>query len=123
MAASSSRLRGIAAVVPNGYIVTFLNDAVGEGGRYPDGGTKARVRIRCNPGFALLAETFTGECREGAVYRLALHKQGGRIRFSGDGKPLLEAVDPEPYGGGWIGSRTFLTYLWGDARLTPLAAP
>ena len=76
----------------NGYIVTFLNDEeAGKG--------KARVRIRRNPGFRLLAETFAYECRAGKTYHLRLVKRGGEISFSVDGKELLRANDPEPLGG------------------------
>lgn len=107
----------------NGYIVTFLNDARGEGGRNPDGSTRARVRIRRNPGFRLLAETFAGECREKATYRLALRKTGGRIRFSVNGRPVLEAEDAHPHGGGLLGLRTFRTCLWWDnVRIAPPGA-
>lgn len=105
----------------NGYIVTFLNDARGEGGRNPDGSTRARVRIRRNPGFRLLAETFSGDCRENSTYRLSVRKTGGKIRFSVNGRPMLEALDPRPYAGGLLGLRTFRTYLWWDnVRIEPL---
>ncbi len=45
-------------------------------------------------------------------FQAAARKQGGGIRFSVDGKPLLKAVEPKPLGGGLIGLRTFHTYLW-----------
>jgi hypothetical protein len=91
----------------SGYIVTFLND--------PDAATgKARVRIRRNPGFHLLAETRAYHCRPGRTYRLKLAKQGGRIRFAVDGQELLEATDPDPLGGGYFGLRTYRTDLWWD---------
>jgi hypothetical protein len=105
----------------NGYIITFLNDATAEGGRNADGSTKARVRIRKNPGFRLLKETFTGTCRAGVTYRLAVTKKGGTIRFAVDGETLLEAVDEQPWTGGAMGLRTFATYLWWDnIRVEPL---
>lgn len=88
----------------NGYIVTFLNDEAGKG--------KARVRIRRNPGFHLLAETFAYECRQGVTYRLRVVKRGGQIVFSVDGQELLRATDPEPLGGGHFGLRTYRTHLW-----------
>ena len=98
----------------NGYIVTFLNDEeAGKG--------KARVRIRRNPGFRLLAETFAYECRAGKTYHLRLVKRGGEISFSVDGKELLRANDPEPLGGGHFGLRTYRTYLWwGNIKLRGL---
>jgi hypothetical protein len=96
----------------NGYIITFLNDAAGEGGRAAEGSTKARIRIRRNPGFKLLAETYTYHCRAGVTYSLLVEKTGGEIRFSVDGKELLSAYDPQPLGGGHLGLRTFRTHLW-----------
>jgi hypothetical protein len=108
----------------NGYIVTFLNDAKGEGGRNQDGSAKARVRIRRNPGFQLLNETFTKQCRAGVTYQLSLSKRGGHIRFAVDGETLLEADDPEPWQGGLLGLRTYRTFLWWDnLRLTPVQTP
>jgi hypothetical protein len=98
----------------NGYIVTFLNDAAAEGGRNPDGSTKARVRIRRNPGFHLLAEKFADRCLQGTTYHLAVEKRGGMIVFLVDGTEVLRAADPQPLGGGLLGLRTFRTYLWWD---------
>lgn len=98
----------------NGYIITFLNDTEQNSG-------KARVRIRRNPGFKLLAETFTYHCRAGVTYHLKVVKDGGDIRFSVDGNELLRAHDPEPLGPGYFGLRTFRTWLWWDnIRLRPL---
>lgn len=90
-----------------GYIITFLNDTEAGHGM-------ARVRIRRNPGFGLLAETYAYHCRAGRTYHLHVSKRGGAIRFSVDGKELLTAVDPEPLPGGWFGLRTFRTDLWWD---------
>ena len=98
----------------NGYILTFLNDAEAAGGRDANGATKARIRIRRNPGFNLLAETFAYECRPGVTYHLKLVKKGGDIRFAVDGKEVLRAVDPAPLSGGYFGLRTFRTLLWWD---------
>jgi hypothetical protein len=105
----------------NGYIVTFLNDFEGEGGRHPDGSTKARYRIRRNPGFNLLSEKFADHCREGVTYRIGIVKSGGDIRLSIDGADVLSARDPDPLPGGLIGLRTFRTHLWWDnLRVTTL---
>lgn len=98
----------------DGYIVTFLNDAEAAGGRHPDGATKARVRIRRNPGFRLLNETFTGDCVAGKTYRLAVTKRGGKITVAVDGREVLSADDPQPLAGGLLGLRTFRTWLWWD---------
>jgi hypothetical protein len=93
----------------DGYIVTFLNEA-----------GKARIRIRRNPGFRLLAEKYEGACRPGVTYHLTLTKQGGQIRFSVNGQEVLSATDPMPLGAGLIALRTYRTRLWWDnVRLTP----
>ena len=84
-----------------GYIVTFVNEA-----------GQARLRLRRNPGFQLLAEARTYHCRAGVPYRLRLVKRGGEIRFSVDGEERLRAVDPRPLGGGHLALRTFSTHLW-----------
>lgn len=104
-----------------GYIVTFLNGGE-EGGLNADGSYKARIRIRRNPGFVILAETFKKQCRQGVTYRVGIRKQGGAIAFSVDGETLLEATDPQPLGAGLLGLRTYRTYLWWDnIRLTPVS--
>lgn len=90
----------------DGYIITFLNDPQGQG--------QARIRIRRNPGFKLLAETFAYHCRRGVTYHLRVTKQAGDIRFSVDGRELLRATDPEPLGGGHFALRTYRTWLWWD---------
>ena len=98
----------------NGYIITFLNDTDTSSG-------KARIRIRRNPGFRLLAEAYDYHCRAGQTYRLKVTKRGGEIRFTADGRVLLTAVDSEPLAGGHFGLRTFRTHLWWDnIRLNPL---
>lgn len=91
----------------NGYIITFLNDTENNSG-------KARIRIRRDPGFKLLAETFAYHCRAGVTYRLKIVKRGGDIRFAADGNDLLRATDPEPLGPGYFGLRTFRTWVWWD---------
>lgn len=91
----------------NGYIVTFLNDTDARTG-------KARIRIRRNPGFRLLAETYGYHCRAGRTYHLRVTKRGGEIRFAVDGRELLKAADPEPLAGGQFGLRTYRTHLWWD---------
>lgn len=98
----------------DGYIVTFLNDAAAEGGRHPDGGTKARVRLRRNPGFHLLKERFGGRCVAGKTYRLAVTRRGKTITISVDGETMVAAEDPDPLPGGMLGLRTFRTWLWWD---------
>jgi hypothetical protein len=94
----------------NGYIVTSLNEA-----------GKARVRIRRNPGFNLLAETYRGQCRQGVTYHLRVTKRKGEIAFWVDGERVLTAKDPHPLGPGLLGLRTYGTYLWWDnVRISPL---
>ncbi len=87
----------------NGYIITFVNDQ-----------GKARVRIRRNPGFHLLAEVYGGECRQGVTYHLRVRKFGGEISFSVNGEQLLNARDAHPLGAGLLGLRTYRTRLWWD---------
>lgn len=104
----------------SGHIITFLNG--GNEARKPDGSSRARIRIRRNPGFQLLAEKFDKECREGVTYRLGVRKLGGEIRFSLDGETLLTATDPHPLGAGLLGLRTYRTYLWWDnIRMSPIS--
>ncbi|MCC7499325.1 MAG: DUF1961 family protein [Bryobacterales bacterium] len=104
----------------SGNIITFLNGG-DERERNPDGSLQARIRIRHNPGFRLLAEKFDKTCRQGVTYHLGVTKRGGRISFSLDGELLLTGVDPHPAGTGLLGLRTYRTYLWwDDVKLTPL---
>jgi len=106
----------------NGHIFTFLNDFKKESGTYPDGTTKARIRIRRCPGFRLMAETYGYHCRRGVTYHITIEKRGGDIRFAVDGKVYLRATDDRPLGGGLLGLRTYATYLWWDnIRVTALA--
>ncbi len=91
----------------NGYIVTFVNDLDHRSGN-------ARIRIRRNPGFRLLAEGFAHHCRQGVKYHLGISKRGGEIKLSVDGQELLRAVNPQPLKGGLLGLRTFRTNLWWD---------
>jgi hypothetical protein len=87
----------------NGYIITFVKER-GE----------ARVRIRRNPGFHLLAEHRGGGSSSGVTYRLHVTKRNGEIIFRLDGRELARATDPEPWRGGLFGLRTFRTNLWWD---------
>ena len=94
----------------NGYIVTFLNE-----------GGKARIRLRRNPGFVLLAERHEGECRADVTYRLNVRKRGGEIVFAVDGRELGRINDPNPWGAGLLGLRSYRTELWWDnVRVRPL---
>jgi hypothetical protein len=98
----------------NGYIFTFLNDWRAEGGRRPDGTTKARFRMRRCPGFQLMTETYDSECREGVTYKVTIRRKGGELTFAVDGHVYLKDVDPEPLAEGLFGFRTFQTDLWWD---------
>ncbi len=105
----------------SGYIVTFLNDSQSSPRGKAGDAASARVRLRRDPGFRLLAETFAYQCRRGITYHLTVEKQRGSIRFSVDGRELLRAMDPEPLGGGLLGLRTYRTWLWWDnLRITAL---
>jgi hypothetical protein len=98
--------------VLNGYLITFLHEPDPKGPASSDESAKARVRIRRDPGFNLLAETYTYHCRQGVTYHMRVVKQGGEIHFFVDGKELLHATDPHPLGGGLLGLRTYRTWLW-----------
>ena len=65
-------------------------------------------------GFELLAERHEGECRAGVTYRLQVRKRGGEIVFAVDGRELGRVDDPNPWGAGLLGLRTFRTELWWD---------
>jgi hypothetical protein len=96
----------------NAYIITFLHEPDPAGAPSSDESSKARVRIRRDPGFHLLAETYTYHCRQGVTYHMTVRKRRGEIQFSVDGKELLRASDPQPLGGGRLGLRTYRTWLW-----------
>jgi len=96
----------------NGYIITFLHEPGPQNTPSSDESAQARVRIRRDPGFKLLAETYTYQCRQGVTYHITVLKRGGEIRFSVDGKELLRATDPQPLGEGLLGLRTYRTWLW-----------
>lgn len=99
----------------NGYVITFL--ANGD----PD---KARFRMRDDPGFNLIQEEFTYECRRNKTYHIAVTKQGNRITYAVDGTVYLDTVDDEnnpEHKSGIIGFRTWHTDLWWDnIKVTPL---
>ena len=92
-----------------GNIFTYLS-----GGTHPDGSPRARFRIRHNPGFNLLSETYDYHCVQGKTYHVKITKLGKILRISVDGKEYLSTVDENPCGSGLIGLRTFQTYLWWD---------
>lgn len=105
----------------DGYIITFLRDVASLGGRHPDGSTKARIRVRRNPGFHLLKEYFGGHCEAGRTYHLTVTRRGKTISFAVDGEVMATVDDPNPLPGGLFGLRTFRTYLWWDnISLKPL---
>ncbi|UCE49904.1 MAG: DUF1961 family protein [Phycisphaerales bacterium] len=92
----------------NGYVITFLANG------NPD---RARFRFRDDPGFNLLQEEFTYECRQNKTYHIAITKRGNRITYAVDGTVCLDKVDdtanPE-HESGIIGFRTWHTDLWWD---------
>lgn len=97
----------------NGYIITFLNDYEAESGRYPDGSTKARIRMRKNPGFNLVNEDFTYHCKQNKLYQFEIIKYKNKITLIVDGEEKLSWEDPDqPYGEGLIGLRTFQSKLY-----------
>lgn len=96
----------------DGYIITYLNDAKAEGGLDGDGNTRARNRMRREPGFELVLEKFDHHCRPGITYHFKITKKGGLITFDVDGDRRLSYEDPNPWGEGHLGLRTFKTTLW-----------
>ncbi len=100
--------------VLNGNIITFLSDTREAAMKLPPEERLARVRIRHCPGFELLNETYTSNCRKNRTYHIEILKQGGKLSFSVDGELLLTAEDPEPHAAGLFGLRTFRTHLWWD---------
>ena len=105
----------------DGYIFTFLNDWTGEGGRYEDGSTKARFRMRRCPGFKLLTETYASHCKQDVTYHVTITKLGGQITFAVDGTVYLEQTDPEPWKSGLLGLRTYHTDLaWDNLKVVAL---
>ena len=92
----------------NGYVFTFVANG------NPD---KARLRMRDDPGFNLLQESFTYECRQNKTYHVTITKEGDRITFAVDGAVYLDKLDdafnPE-HRSGIIGFRTWHTDLWWD---------
>ncbi|MFQ5964719.1 MAG: DUF6250 domain-containing protein [Candidatus Scalinduaceae bacterium] len=98
----------------NGYIFTFVNDRDGKFGRYPDGSTKARIRIRRCPGFKLLTESYGYHCCQGKTYHIIITRHDKTLSISVDGKMYLEAEDKAPLSEGLLGLRTYRTNLWCD---------
>ena len=92
----------------NGYVITFLANGNPE---------KARFRFRDDPGFKLLQEEFTYECRQNKTYHITVTKKGNRIMYAVDGTVCLDKIDdtanPE-HKSGIIGFRTWHTDLWWD---------
>ena len=92
----------------NGYVFTFLANG------NPD---NARFRMRDDPGFHLIQEKFTYECKRHKTYHITVTKNGNRITYSVDGTIYLDKIDgtsnPE-HKSGIIGFRTWHTDLWWD---------
>jgi hypothetical protein len=92
----------------NGYVFTFLANG------NPD---KARFRMRDDPGFHLLQEDFTYECKQNKTYHITIKKEGNRITYAVDGMVYMDKIDdtanPE-HMSGIIGFRTWHTELWWD---------
>lgn len=103
----------------NGYIITFLNDYPAESGKYEDGSTKARIRMRRCPGFQLLIEDYSYHCQQNRIYDFKVIKYKNEISFFVDGKLRLAWKDEnDPWQEGLIGLRTFQSKLyWEDLRI------
>jgi hypothetical protein len=92
----------------NGYIFTYLAN-----GR-PD---TARFRFRDNPGFNLVKEINSYECKRGKTYHFEIRKKGNHIQYLVDGQVFLDKKDKDYndiHQEGLIGFRTWRTELWFD---------
>lgn len=93
----------------NGYVFTHVTNG---------DETKVRYRLRDNPGFMLVNETFTEEKREhGKTYHIKIEKRGNRFIYQVDGKKISDTVDDRfnpIHEKGWMGLRTWHTSLWID---------
>lgn len=91
----------------NGYIFTHLANGNED---------TARFRFRYNPGFNLLEEVYTYECRKNTTYHVKIIKKGNHFQYWTDGKLILEKTVDETalIEKGIIGFRTFHTSLWWD---------
>ncbi len=106
----------------NGYIFTYLNDFHGEAETYADGSRKARIRIRRCPGFNLLSEKYDYHCRQDITYGIEVIKKDNRLTIDVDGAASLNARDAHPLSGGYMGFRTFRTYLkWSNVTVSVCA--
>lgn len=92
--------------MPN-YIVTFVSGINEETGERECPG---RQRLRRNPGFRLIAESFEVPSELERDYRITFALAGGRLRYYIDGAKVFDWQDPEPItGGGFFGLRTYKT--------------
>ena len=92
----------------NGYVFTFLANG------NPD---NARFRMRDDPGFHLLQEKLTYECKQNKTYHITVTKKGNRITYAVDGTIYLDKIDDTcnpDHKSGIIGFRTWHTDLWWD---------
>jgi hypothetical protein len=92
----------------NGYIFTYLAN-----GR-PD---TARFRFRDNPGFNLVKETNSYECKRGKTYHVEIRRKGNHIQYLVDDQVFLDEKDKDYndiHQEGLIGFRTWRTELWFD---------
>lgn len=94
----------------NGYIFTNVTN----------GNVEVRYRLRDNPGFKLVSETFTGENRAGETHHIKIVKINDRFQYWVDGKNILDVVDDKHnpvHERGLMGLRTWHTSLWIDNLL------
>jgi hypothetical protein len=97
----------------SGYIFTFVRDwLLMQNDKEIEKDAAVRYRMRRCPGFHLMAERFSGQNDTGVVYQLVIRKFNGTLSFSVDGETILEATDSKPLAGGYLGFRTYRTFLW-----------
>jgi hypothetical protein len=92
----------------NGYIFTYL--AVSDK-------PNARFRFRDCPGFNLVDENFTANCKQGKTYHITIIKKGNRFQYWTDDTLAIDKIDNAAnpvHHSGLFGFRTWHTALWWD---------
>ena len=82
------------------------------------GQTKARFRLRGNPGFHLLKETMTYENTQRKTYHIEIERINDRLSYSIDGNRVIDYIIErerfDPSSKGLFGFRTWHTTIWWD---------
>ena len=92
------------------YIVTQTGDFENVNGKSNIGYS----RLRKDPGFALLSETYDMKTVLNQLYRFNIQKSKNQITVNINDKPIHQYKDENLYEGGLLGFRTYYTKLWID---------